>query len=611
MGLSNTYRISVLERDVGSSVTPGIGNTGFSVISSTKGEAKPIKIGAGDTSSLYSHFGYPNATNKELWNVAKYIEKGFDCWVSSPVSSDALYGGVFLTKSGTLPFTSGLSNKTISDFSTITFTETVGTGDGVTTSFSTTLDTNYNSFYVNQSVVIKVDGTELTSLSVSDAEPEVITADELDTGSTYTRATGALALEFLSAVADGEIITVERQVDLSNEAYVAFFNYTACTDDIGVKAVYDTTNSYFTMNVYQKDKNSNFQELIDSPVNFSLVENTKDGFGQNIYIDNVFDDTTILTPVVNTDLAYSTFSDDSIRVNLAGGDRGSAITITERTTGYDYAKQCDVYKADIFFDSSADGGIPTIFSTLRTTHQKYSHYILTLPNESKSSAITTMGTYSLDDRGISVYWNWGKVQDTVTGNIFYAPLTGPVATKHAVMVDVYNALQPAWIGDGVHNGILSGFGILELSQSYIQSDLEELGEAKINPIIKSEKGFMIENAVTTKITPSPMNQIGHSRLADYIISNVISNVLIYQIEQLNDAIHRQTVSQGCINIISPLKPVYLINYTIKCDEENNNDIIQAQEKFILQVAVKYTGFSKETEFIFTNVSGDISVEEAV
>ena len=610
MALSNTYRISVLERDVGSSVTPGIGNVGFSVISSTKGEAKPIKIGAGDTSSLYSYYGYPSSTNKELWNVAKYVEKGYDCWVSAPHSSDALYGGVFLTKTGTIPFTSGFSSKTISDFSDVDFTETVGTGDGLTTNFTYTIDSNLISFYTHQSIVIKVDGTALTSYAVSDAEPEVITATELSAGS-FTRATGALDITFGSAVADGSIITIEYSADLSSDVYVAFFNYTACTDDLAVKVIYDTTNSYFTMNVYQKDKNSTFQELIDSPVNFSLVENAKDGFGQNIYIDNVFDDTTVLTPVVNTDLAYSSFSDDSARVDLAGGSRGSAITVTERTTGYDYAKQCDVYKANIFFDASADAGIPSIFSTLRTTHQKYSHYILTLPNESKSNAITTMGTYSLDDRGISVYWNWGKVYDSVTGNIFIAPLTGPVATKHAVMVDVYNALQPAWIGDGVHNGILSGFGIQELTQTYLQSDLEELEDTRINPIIKTEKGFMIESAVTTKVTPSPMVQIGHSRLADYIISNINDNVLVYQLLQLNDAIHRQTVYQGCINIISPLKPTYLLEYAIKCDEENNNDIVQAQEKFVLQVAVKYTGFSNTIDFIFTNVSGDITVEEVV
>jgi hypothetical protein len=192
---------------------------------------------------------------------------------------------------------------------------------------------------------------------------------------------------------------------------------------------------------------------------------------------------------------------------------------------------------------------------------------------------------------------------------------GRVALRYADMYDVYNGLAPAWYNEnGTHGGQL-GAGIVEMFYDASESEQELLGQARINPIVMHPTfGVVITRERTSQSLNSDYASIGHTRLVDYIVSNIVQQVLPFQLYKLNDYAHRTRVSNQCELILSPLvaDPYNLLReYAVKCDEENNNDSVLAREEFIVSIAIKFTPFSKKITLIVTNSAQGTSVEEDV
>jgi hypothetical protein len=485
--------------------------------------------------------------------------------------------------------------------------ETLGTGDGSTATFILTLTDK--TYYVNQSIEIKLAGTSI-NVTASDASTEVLTTSPNVGSGTYVRATGVLTFTFTTPPTDNQAITVEYNTDRSSTVYFGLFSRAPQADDLSVQVT--EASAVFTINAYFINSDLEYETLPNSPYSVSLTANTKDGFGENIYIDDVFEDDDFIIPVINSDLAFTTFVDDAAKVDFDGGDRGDTLTITELTVGWAYFQQATTYAADIFFDCTADSGIPAIFSTLRNTYQKYKAYLLPLPNQAYATAIVTKSGYSISDRGIYFYYNWGKARDSYNNSYLWSPLMGRIAGKHADMVDVYNGLAPSWIDENGHGGQL-GSGIVEMAYDLSESALEALDTAQINPVIKDNQyGIMIVGDRTSLTTLSDYSYIGHSRVADYCISNIIAQALPFQLTKLNDTKHRTLVKSKCDLITKPLlNPLYglLSEVETKCDDENNDDTVRAQRKFVVETYLKFTPFSETITFIFTNVDQNTSISE--
>jgi hypothetical protein len=325
----SSYRISVLENNLSSTIQPSVGNVGATVIRSSKGPVKPVKITKGDSNRIINIFGKPSASYPDVWDILEFNKKA-DLWASAP-SKNSLYGGVMVTKTGTEPLVGGYSSLTALSFAALPVTESLGTGDGSTVSFSMTL--SKKTYYNHQTINIKINGVTI-NVAASDLATEVLTTTP-DVGSgTYVRSTGVLTFTFDSAPALGAEITAHYTENRAADCYFILFNCNPEIDDSAVKIT--MANSVFTVNAYLKDPvTSAYSALPLSPYSVSLTANTKDGFGQNIYIEDIFLNDDFFAPVVNT-LAVSTFIDDTVPVDLDGGDRGDAITITELTAGWAY-----------------------------------------------------------------------------------------------------------------------------------------------------------------------------------------------------------------------------------------------------------------------------------
>lgn len=402
----------------------------------------------------------------------------------------------------------------------------------------------------------------------------------------------------------------------SDNEYFVLTSKSPCVDWLGVIITYTEETQLFKITLYEDDDGT-WVKIRDYTV--SPIEGKKDGFGKVVFIEDVLENDDYLQAVANTNAdltgSASGFTDDSSTVAFTGGTRGSTIAISDRNDGWDYFKKFSQYPVDVFMDTSKDNGIVTTFNTLKNTYQKYSFYVLPLPmSEDVSTATTTKQEYGVSNDGLAFYWNHAKIKNTYGGSNFWTSLIGKIGAKLAQMQDIYNGGAPAWIDENNHGGQL-GAGIIETEYDPTESELESLDNAGINPIkFYPGYGTMIASQRTAQ-SPNSLSDtswIAHRRLFDYMLANIISQVLIFQIVKLNDDYHRRLAISKGITIMDPILAENLIaDYAIQCDSNNNDDNALAQRQFVYTLALKVTPYSETIVFNFVHIGQTTEVSEII
>lgn len=598
--------IQVFQNDKSATVSTSIGAVGATVIKSKRGGDKPVRFEKKQSSRILNYFGIPDTGNEAVDDILNY-NNSYPIWVSAP-SSNGRFGGVLITKMGVEQFVSGKDSKSIV-FNDIENYETVleKFDPEVSEITKTIIDFEH---YKNQSVDILVDGVSI-GIEASDAEPEILTST-IGTG-TFTRATGVLAFDFTTLPNEDSKIEVAYKTDRSLDAYFALINANPQQDDLKVK-VSINTNANFVVDIMKKKYDSNvYTRLSGFPKELSIVENSKNGYGENIFIDTVFDENNDYFQAFSNNIEFDTYTSSDDYYEFSGGVRGETET-TDLARGWDYFKDSK-YKSDLFFDTTADSTIPGIFLTLRQSYQKYSYYIFPCPNVSYENAITSMQPLMTDEKGLACYWGYGKIINQYTGKTMASSLMGRRALRLADMWDVFNGLAPAYYNENGKYGGQLGSGILEMFYDVNEDQQQLLEDARINPTINHPVfGFTITRERTTQSMQSDYSSIGHTRLADYLIYNILNKVLPYQLFKLNDTDHRARVKSQIETIISPVtaNPFNLLSeFLVKCDGENNNAEVLSREEFVVSVAIKFTPFGRWVKLFFTNTAQGVSVESEV
>ena len=397
----------------------------------------------------------------------------------------------------------------------------------------------------------------------------------------------------------------------SGEYFILLAKSPSDTIFVGVELTYNSNTEFFTLTTHKSnDGGETWTEVSEDLV--SLDPEAKDGFGRNVYIEEVINRNDFLQVIVNPDATVGSFVDTTEIVALDGGSRTTA-DATMISAGWDYFKQVNTRKADIFFDTTKFPEVVAKFEELRDGYQVYSSYILPLPmGEDWSDAIDTKAGFSVDNRGLAFYWNHGLVRDTFSGRRFWTPLTGRVAVKYAQMETVFNGKAPSWIDENDHGGQLGG-GIIKMEFDPSEDVLRSLDSAGINPIVFSQNyGVMIVSQRTAK-SPTVLSDdswIGHSRLFDYILYNIVTFVLPFQITKLNDALHRSIARSNASTILNPIVAEGLLSEALAvCDTSNNTPDVLAQRQFVLSVFVRVTPFSERIQLNFIKVGQNITIEE--
>ena len=601
-------RIQVNLTDRSSFVLESSPFVGAMVLQASKGTTTPVLVAPGQEEKLNQLLGYPSATYPHVWDAIEF-NKRYPLWVSAPAGTGALHGGVLVTVDGTRPLTKGVADLTAFDIEAVAEKETVGTGDGTTVAFAYTVD--YPDEYNNQSIDILVDGVSL-AVTATDAEPEVLSGTGISAG-TYTRATGALSLTFSVAPALGAVIEVVYTTDQSANAYFALFEKAQHAGNTAFTVDYDTTKDWFEI-TYEIQNNRGTYVEIDT-YTAGLASPTFNDVGQNIYLEEVFEENEFITVKV-FDLAYSAFVDDTARVLAGGGYRGTTPSESDVVTGWTQFRKVNTYPFNVALDPTGLDLVVAELVTLRDSYSKYADYITVIPGGiTASGALTTKTGYNLNNRGVAVYWNRRYVREKYNRTKILVSQVGNIGVKWGEITEnAFRGLAPAFIDESGLGGQLTG-DIISLEYDPSELEIQSLSDAGINAInFTPAFGVMILDHKTgqsaTVLTDT--TYIAHSRLFDYIIDNVIQQVLIFQITKLNDPIHRQTATTKTQAIINPLLARGLLReVAIVCNETNNTDEVLSKRQFKLAVVVKVTPTSEKVILDFINVGQTTDVNLVV
>lgn len=603
-------RIDIIMNDRSERIDAVIGTIGATVIKCNRGGNAPILFARKSEYRIIETFGKPGPGNEHVWDILEY-NKNYPIWVSAP-SKNGRFGGVLISDTGITSLPAGLLSNTSIDFSSIEVEHTVGFGDGTQILYSVTLPSALFTNYIPGSIDIRVDNNS-TNVSATTADPEILTTTP-DVGSgTLTKSTRVLEFTFTTPPAAGQKITCTYRLNLSSSNnYMLLVNKYPQADDLQITAINSNVNNSIDITLRKPNiLTGEMTNTADSPYTASIDPEQKNGFGQYVYAEKVFEENDYIVCKVNPNAVWSGFTDVNTPVNFSGGLRGTTDD-TDVINAYNQFKDKNKYPVSIFFDLTASSGVALKFDELRKNHQKYSTYLLATPNATKQNIITHRTTTNVSNRGVKYYAGWAEVINTYGPINFVSPLLGRIASNHADMHVVYNALQVADINENNLGGQIGG-GVVRMLQNFSENDIIDLESNQVNPIIMHPYfGLMVVRDRTSLKGPtSDYSFGGHSRLADYIIENAVS-VLEYQKSKPNDFEHRMLVKNRIEAILSPLlipPRNYLREGVVICDETNNTNNVMARNEFVVEVIIKFTPFSNRIKFYFTNLNQTTSVQE--
>lgn len=581
---------------------------GATVIKSPKGRNHFCLFSKGETKKVLETFGYPSKEYPSIQDALDVVAKS-DLWIASPYKNGK-YGGVFVTESGTISFVNGVSEKEINNFSEIECSATVGIGNSVITNFKMIIP-NYVK-YNHNTIGIKV-GDSILNIESTDSETEVITDTEgILSEASFNRTNGELDLTF--KVAPQDVIIATYTINVSDTIFV-LFNADMQNDDLEVKV---TKNKYvddiFDISVSRYNPLTNdYDELPNSPFVVGLKENSKDSEGNNVFIENVFnDDNLLFTPSINNSV-FENFTDDKSWVKLNGGNRGSEIDGSDLANIYDELQDNEKFSIKFAFDSTSSDEVISKFESLRENYQKRCRFLYCSPDKSVEEILDNpeIAHRNINNRGMYCYvLTWGIHKDVYQGNDFLCSNMGLITGK---LVDVLNNGwgEPMWLNGDNNVGGQLGSSIIKLNRKATQSQLEKFADLFLNPIIMSKTyGPFIENASTRQTKFTVLSDIGISSLVDTILELIEKNVLPQRVGKFIDDVAYSNVRSGCNSILDAYAYA-LEDKFVLCDSTNNTPEMRNNETLVATVGIIPKKYAKKIIFNLTLHKSGVDIEEVV
>lgn len=611
--MAQSWRIKTVEVDKTDKTTTSTPIVGATVIVSPKGPKKFARFNQGDTQGILNTFGYPSKDYPSIQDALDIVQK-CTMFVASPYKGGA-YGGVFVTKTGTIPFNKGVTEKEFTDYSNIEFTDEVAVSDGTTLTYEYTIKNI--SRYIAESISIYIDGTKLTTTISTEDDVETITETSetptLDTGCTLNTTTGVLTLKTTAPLANNTEISIEYNVDLS-DTYFVLFDKDMQEDDVKVQIKLSTDNDdAFDISVYRFDPITlEYDEVSNSPFLVGLSETSRDTYGDNIFIENIFNENQTLFDVHVVTSLIDGFTNDVTAVKLNGGSRGDTPDGADIASIYDQLVDTSKYQLSFCVDGTCNAEVVAKYENLRNNYQKRCRFIYPTADVTGDEIVESPTTYNYGvtaNRGMYQYcMTWGIHVDAYQGNNFKCSNMGLIAGR---IVDALNAGTgcPAWIDENGVGGIL-GASITRLSKEGSSEDvLHQLDDLCFNPVVNDfTYGPMIVGWRTRQVKKTIYSNIPQSSLADTIIQQIENQILPNRIGKIIDESSYSIVRNGINEILSPYSR-FLEDSYVWCDATNNPPETRNREELVVTVGVVFKNYARTVLFTFTAYKNGVSVQE--
>lgn len=611
--MAQSWRLKTVESDNTQKTATSTPIIGATVVISPKGPKTFVKFDKGDTQGILNTFGYPTKDYPSIQDALDVVTK-CSMYVASPYKGGT-YGGAFITKSmGTIPFNTGVSEKTISSYSAVNFTNQIAISDGTTLSYTYTV--KYVEKYNGASLKLFIDGTEHSITITTNDNIETLTDSGegaiLDEGCTFNKSTGVLTLKFTTAPVNGKTISIGYTMNMS-DTYFVLFDKNMQEDDLQIQVTLSSDiESAFEIVVARYDPiNLEYVEVENSPFIVGLSETSKNSYGDNIYIENVFGDNQQLFDAHVVTSIVDGFMDDDSMINLNGGSRGLAVDGADVASLYDQLVDTSKYQIKFCMDGTCSSEVVSKYETLRTSYQKRCRFVYPTANVDGKTIAESPNTYNYGvtaNRGMYQYClSWGIHRDVYQGNDFLCSNIGLIASR---IVDSISTGMgtPAWIDENGCGGIL-GSSIVKLSKEGTSEDvLEQLDNLNFNAVVNDYTyGAMIVGWRTRQVKKTIFSNIPQSSLADTIIELIEKEVMPGRIGKLIDEASYSVVRSGVGNIMSAYSN-FFEDYYVWCDGENNTPEMREREELVITVGVVFKNIARTVLLQFNVYPSGTDVE---
>ena len=356
------------------------------------------------------------------------------------------------------------------------------------------------------------------------------------------------------------------------------------------------TDQYtFEIVVYWQDDDGNW-----SQVELWKVSRKKkvDGFGKQLYLeDKVNGYSNYIIVKDNTSLADTVVpKSQSTRLDLNGGDDGSAISASDLVTGWGEFDNPDDVDVRILINGGETS--VTVQTKIRDVAEDRADCIAVLDvpyasTDSSTSMLTFRNTtQNFNTSYAALYTIWPKIHDGYNDLLIRVPPSGYVAAQYA-----YNDyVQQVWFAPaGPNRGVLDG--VLECTKTngkpLSQGDRDVLYPAQINPLQTFRgEGHMIYGQKTLQKKTSALSSVNVRRLL-IVLEKAMSISLRSFVMEPNNDLTRFRVEALLNNYLSDLSAQGAFQteagdqgFHVVCDTTNNTSQVIDSGELRVDVFVK-------------------------
>jgi hypothetical protein len=546
-----------------------------------------------------------------FFSALSFLEKGNKLWVSRAAKQPlyaGLVGRIASATLGAIALTTGLSDPTAYAFDSNPDVPAIAEVISVTcvADVAGSLNNKYfllstasTGYYVWLNVgglgvdpaVVGRTGVEVAVAADATAAQVALavqTAVDLLAGfvATVLSATITITLAAAGVVPDatagdsGFTVTVTTQgaaaVSANDEAFLIYgSNPGAWADDVGVKVTNYATNpdkvkeeDAFLIEVF---KAGNEVVPVESFL-CSRVPGTKDGYGRNIYIEDVLISSNYIRAIDNIAITATVKPKDIATVTyLGGGSDGLAVTDADMIS----AAQLFSNKDEVPVTVLMDGGFatPAYGQALDTIAQSRGDCvaILSVPfaSEASSDYLTEIQDYrkttlNLNSSYSALVAPHALVYDKFNDRQIYVSPDGYMAAAISFTAANYELWYPA---AGFKRGLIT---VLDLRRRFTKGEMDALYDVGVNPIrFTPGKGIAIWGQKTLLSRPSALDRL-NVRLLLCVIEPAIANAMEGFLFELNDVATRALAVATIDSYLSGVKSRKgITDYKVISDDTNN------------------------------------------
>lgn len=352
--------------------------------------------------------------------------------------------------------------------------------------------------------------------------------------------------------------------------------------------------------------------LIDT-YTYSLIEEV-DAFGNSLFYEDVFENNAYIKIKVNPDFTGTTTIPATLGTyyDLTGGLRVMP-TDGDITTAWGIFNDTMSYPVRIFIDCF--GNQATSINAVINSYAEHAKCFVAIPfgNKGSTNLITAKQGVGINNWSTFYFGNWQYIRDDFNNSKAWVSNIGFIAGQWARAIlqsDGSGFITAA--GEGL--GQISGWTHIKMETEAIsRTEYLELDEANVNILVFDKQyGLMIVGDKTSQATLSDTSFIKNSFGYSYILENVGKLVLESKVWKNNNDLTRLLAKSQVELIVNPLVANgWLRQVYVKCDSDNNNDAILAQNKFVLDIYEKVTPNIQKIMFNFVQVGQTQTIAEFV